>query len=72
MQRLTQKDRVLRHLSDYGKITSMEAFVDYGITRLSAVIFDLRALGYNIISENTEGVNRYNEKVYFATYKLEV
>lgn len=66
----TQKDRVLRHLKDHKKITSLEAFQDYGITRLSAVIFDLRKLGHQIETEYTTGVNRYGEKTQFATYTM--
>lgn len=40
--RKTQKELVLDHLKHYGKITTMEAIMRYGITRLSARIYDLR------------------------------
>ena len=39
---LTQEDRVLRHLKQIGHITSWEAIKEYGITRLSAKIYNLR------------------------------
>ena len=63
-------DRILRHLKDYGSITSLEAFKDYGNTRLSATIFLLRKDGYKISSEKVAFRNRYGKIVYFAIYIL--
>lgn len=71
MKKMTQEQRVLRHLQEYGTITSFEAFREYGITRLSAVIYLLRKRGHNITSTNTKCVNRYDEITYFSTYKLD-
>ena len=45
---MTQEEVVLEHMRRRGSITSMEAFEDHGITRLSGRIFDLRKAGYNI------------------------
>lgn len=67
----THYDRVLRHLTDFKSITSYEAFIDYGITRLSAIIFLLRKDGYNISSQKIAAKNRYGKTVYFANYILE-
>lgn len=51
-KRKSQEDIVLAHLKRYSKkgITSMEAFSKYGITRLSAKIFILRKMGYEILT----------------------
>ena len=72
MKKITQKDRVLQHLRNYGSITTWESYQDYGITRLSAVIFDLiHKFGVHI--DNSERVtkkNRYGEKVSCTKYKL--
>lgn len=68
---MTQCDRILRHLQDYGEITTMDAFQDYGITRLSGRIFELRQRGHTIVSVHTPFTNRYGEKKYYATYRLE-
>lgn len=38
----SQRETVLEHLLTYGSITSIQAFEDYKITRISAVIFDLK------------------------------
>lgn len=48
---MNQKDRVLEHLAQFGSITSMEAITRYKITRLSAVIFDLKHKGHDIQTE---------------------
>ena len=68
MEKETQKRRVLAHLHRYGKITSMEAFTWYGITRLADVIFRLRNDGYDIVTVDTHAKNRYGEPTRFATY----
>ena len=65
-----QKVRVLQHLKSHGSLTSMEAFEKYGITRLSAVIFELRKLGHDIITYDMEGQNRYGEVTRYAKYVL--
>lgn len=65
---MTQKDRVLNHLKDIGHITSLDAFHQYGITRLASVIFKLRSDGHIIASEDMKHRNRYGEIVHFAKY----
>lgn len=66
----TQKDRVLRHLQDFGNITSWESFKEYGITRLSAIIYMLKRDGYIFGEEWISTKNRYNEKTSFKKYIL--
>jgi hypothetical protein len=41
-QKLTQCDKILRHIEDYGSITPMEALGHYGIMRLASRITDLK------------------------------
>lgn len=67
---MTQCERILRHLKDYGSITSMTAITEYGILRLASRISDLKRRGYNIISETKTGKNRYNEATHYKVYKL--
>ncbi len=45
MKRETQIKQIKRHLLKGGMISSFEAFSLYGITRLSARIFDLKSAG---------------------------
>lgn len=68
--KLTQCDRILRHLRDYGSITSMTAINEYGILRLASRINDLKRRGYHITSETVEGEYRYNEKIHYSVYRL--
>lgn len=67
---MTQQDIILAHLEIHGSITPMEAINLYGITRLSAVVFELIRKEHNIISEMKTGVNRFGRKVRFAEYRL--
>lgn len=67
---MTQTEKVLRHMQKLGSISSWEAIMDYGITRLGARIFELRKSGYDIISERKTTKNRFGESVSFAVYKL--
>jgi len=70
MKTLTHLDRTLIHLINNGSITSWEAIKEYGNTRLSATIFELRQRGYNIKSETEYSRNRYDQPVHYARYTL--
>ena len=70
MAKMTQCDRILRHLNDHGSITSLEAMSEYGIMRLASRITDLKGMGYPISSERVTGKNRYNETTNYSVYRL--
>ena len=62
---------ILRHLKDFGSITSWKSFADYGITRLSAIIYKLKHIdGYDFSEEWQTCINRYGEKTSFKKYIL--
>ena len=65
---MTQTERVIKHLKEYGSITPLEAIREYGITRLGARIWDLRDLGYDIETETSK--NRFGDKTSYAKYVL--
>lgn len=67
---MTQIEMTLRHLRDYGSITTWEAIKNYGITRISDKIYNLRKKGYNIASQDIEFTNRYGNKGKFCRYIL--
>lgn len=69
-KRTTQYERVLKHLQDFGKITSWEGFTRYGVTRLSAIIYTMRKNGYDITSKFKTTKNRYGYYVTFAEYTI--
>ena len=68
----TSQDKiVLWHMTKYKYITSMEAFELYGITRLSAKIYDLRKQGHKIGMVWEESVNRYGVPVRYGRFFIE-
>ena len=68
--KLSQKQKVLRHLKEIGSITPLEAFNDYAIMRLTSRICELKDEGYDIKSELVSSQNRFKEKVLFSKYTL--
>ena len=68
--KMTQYSIILKHLLENGSITSFEAFSLYGVTRLSAIIFNLRNDGFDIESEPLKRKNRYGNTTIFARYNL--
>ena len=65
---MSQNQEVLKYLKKH-TITSKDAFMIFGITRLSARIFDLRAAGHNIESKIIAVPGR-NGIAHVAQYKL--
>ena len=68
--KITQCERILRHLKDFGSITSLEAIQEYGLLRLASRINDLKQQGYCIHAERGSGKNRYGEATHFTVYRL--
>ena len=68
---MTKTQAVLMHLESEGSITSWEAIRDYGATRLSAIIYNLRHK-YNLSIENEwiEFTDRYGSKARYVKYNL--
>ena len=62
--------KVLRYIEQFGSITSLEAFEDLRVTRLSARIKDLKQLGYPIFSK-TEHYFHDGVYTHYARYFLE-
>lgn len=62
---------VLNHMTKHKTITSMQAFSLYGITRLSAKIYNLREAGHRIGMVWEETINRYGKPVRYGKYFIE-
>ena len=61
--KLTKRlQRVFDYMVEFGSITSLQAFVDLGETRLSGAIYELKKKGVNVTAEDVTVLNRYNEK----------
>lgn len=68
---MTQCEKILRHMEDYGSISSLEAVNEYGIMRLASRISDLKRMGIPIRKETVKGKNRYGEATSYARYSLQ-
>lgn len=65
----TKYHQVKKHLIEKGSIDSWTAIELFGATRLSAIIFNLRKEGYDIISVPQSSYDRNQELCNFTTYK---
>lgn len=67
---MTQCEKIVEYIREYGSITTMEAFTVLGITRLASRIHDLQSEGFNIEREIVKGKNRYGETIHYMKYSL--
>ena len=68
---MTQGERIIKYLEDYGSITPMQAFSDLGITKLSTRIGELERVGYRFTHQPVKSKNRYGEDTRYMMYKKE-
>lgn len=68
---VTQRERVIDYINQFGSITSFQAYADLGITQLGARIDELQKQGYIFRKEQRKGKNRFGETTYFIEYSLE-
>lgn len=66
----TQTAKVTMWLKSGKTLTSQDAWKRWGVTRLSAIIFNLRRQGYTIETSQETGTNRYGEPVRYGRYIL--
>lgn len=64
----TTQQRVFDYITEFGSITSLQAFVDLGESRLSARVWELKDKGIKIDSEMVEVENRFHEKRHVKRY----
>ncbi|HEX7342162.1 MAG TPA: helix-turn-helix domain-containing protein [Rhodanobacteraceae bacterium] len=51
-------------------ITSLDAWRDFGTSRLAAIVFDLRRMGWPIVAETIAVPNRHGQRSKIARYHL--
>ena len=68
---MTQKERIINYIKQFGSITSLDAYKDLGITQLGARIDQLKKDGYRFKTEWESGKNRFGEKTDYKRYYLE-
>ena len=66
---MTQCERILKYMDDFGSISSYQAMFDLGVGRLASRIHDLRGMGIAISSETKKGKNRYGEPMHYSVYR---
>ena len=70
MARMTQRDRVIQYIKDFGSITRAEAFNELGIVELAARICELERMGSKFEKKTVYRENRYGEMIHFTKYTL--
>lgn len=67
---MTQGERIIEYIEEFGSITPMDAFKDLGITKLATRISELKREGVEFEQEYEAGKNRYGETVHYMRYRL--
>lgn len=67
---MTQKEMVLQYIQDFGSITSLDAFREFGITRLADVVYKLKNDGHDITTTMETSKNRYGKAVHYGRYSI--
>lgn len=67
---MTQHQRVIQYIKQFGSITPMQAFADLGITKLATRISEMRKSGMEFKIEMIQGKNRFEEPVRYARYSF--
>lgn len=65
---MTQCERILKYIQEFGSITQLDALREFGCMRLASRINDLKNNGFKIIKKMEKSKNRYNEPISFARY----
>ena len=68
----SQIDQILAVLESGGTLTALDAFEDFGCSRLASRISDLKRQGYPVASRMVQRRNRYDRLCRVAEYYMEV
>ena len=67
---MTQGDRIIQYMRDFGSISALEAMRDLGVMRLASRISELKQAGADIEVTMEATKNRYGEIARYARYRL--
>ncbi len=70
MAQVSQCDRIVKYMQDFGSITQLDALREFGCMRLASRISDLKKNGYAIKTVMEKAKNKYGEAVSYARYSL--
>lgn len=65
-----QQQHILDYMEKFGSITTYDAFIDLGITKLTTRISELRQMGFKIGSETICKKNRFEQPIHYNKYFL--
>ena len=68
--KITQRQRVIDYIHEFGSISSWDAYEDLGITQLGARVKELKERGYEFETEWEHKKNRYGQPVAFKRYYI--
>ena len=66
---MDQHELILNYLEEHGSISPMEAFMHFGITKLSTRISEMRRKGIEFSKEWETSKNRYGRPVTYMRYR---
>lgn len=66
---MTQMDRVLQYIDDFGSISVAEAINEIGVGSLTKCISNIRKSGIPIKTDTVYHKNRYGEPTHHAVYR---
>lgn len=69
-KKVTQRDRVLQYIREFGSITSWQAYAELGCTQLATRISELKQRGYEFEKTRVKSKNRYGDKTHYDEYRL--
>jgi hypothetical protein len=64
------RERIIGYMKEFGSITTYNAFIDLGCSRLSEYIRQIKE-EYKVADEWIHTINRYGEPVKYKRYWLE-
>lgn len=68
---MTQHERIIHYIEDFGSISPMEAFSDLGVTKLATRVSEMKRNGMKFTSTMEVTRNRYGQPVKYMRYRLE-
>lgn len=67
---MTQRERVIQYIKDFGSITAWEAMKELGVMQLAARLCELKDEGYRFGKKLEKGKNRYGDPCHWTRYTL--
>lgn len=68
--KMTQCQRIIQYIKDFGSITHRDAFIDLAILNFGARMSNLRKQGYKFETTVEKSKNRYGEICTYNRYTL--